>query len=415
MIPAIKLSAHINPMCISVMEYESYRMDVRLDVTTPTIHQGAVARPLNLALVFDKSGSMGGNKIETARAAAFRVLDLLSDNDTFCLIAFSTDFEVLVPARRVGGQRDAIKAAIARLSPEYTTKMTGALDATVAQLAPFMKEGVFTAAYVLTDGAVDTDDASSTLEAAMRMIAAGVELRAGGIGDDWKMDYLNSLTADPSKVQALNLDNLSDMIAEFESLVMQRGHLLTANAQLTIEAPPLRLDIVEVNADRLSARKRLKLDQFNTTAIGNLPAGVTWDLHIGVSVKKPDSPRTIPITFRLRYDLPALGLANQVAETTLEIRVVDNTQTAFQPNALVTETLDNIREIITAGKVDEALKNGDTARATGLLGRLTGELRKTGQLAAAAKAEATLKSLEQGDVEHARKNNNRMTGELKKV
>src|SRR5579885_1686553 len=118
--PRMTMQAHVHPKAMLVDTTERV-VSVRLDLNAPTESAGAVARPLNLALVIDKSGSMSGQKIETAKAAAARVVDRLANGDTFTLVAFSGEAEVLVPACRVGEQRKDIAARISRLAPESAT------------------------------------------------------------------------------------------------------------------------------------------------------------------------------------------------------------------------------------------------------------------------------------------------------
>ena len=56
------------------------------------------ARPLNLAVVLDKSGSMTGAKLEKTKQAAMQLVDRLAPNDIFSLVIFSDEARVLVPA-----------------------------------------------------------------------------------------------------------------------------------------------------------------------------------------------------------------------------------------------------------------------------------------------------------------------------
>lgn len=394
MSPAIRLKAHVSPTTIPVVPTD-YIATVRLDVITPGLHEGAVARPLNLALVFDKSGSMGSpmSKIQTAREAAARVVDHLSDSDTFCLVSFSETHDVLVPACRVGGNRDAIKAAIGKLVPETTTNLKSALEAAAAHLRPHMKEGVLTSIYALTDGVVA--DADASIQAASQLIASGMDLRAGGLGADWKIAFLDRFTGDPKKVIPLTLENLPQMIDEFEQYVKRKGHVITSKCRLSFEVPARRLRVKAVIADRLGDRKLLPLDANNTTLLTNLPAGTTADYAVELVVA-PGGARDIPATFRVHYDLPAAGLFNQVAETTADIRVVENAE--MKINDVVEQTLLNIREVRTAEKIEEAIKNNEKGRATGMLDNLEGLLRKTGRLVEADKAAEMKKELEKSHV-----------------
>ena len=57
-------------------------------VTVVPPRNGAPARPRDVALLLDRSGSMGGWKLVAARRAAARVVDALASDDRFCLLAF---------------------------------------------------------------------------------------------------------------------------------------------------------------------------------------------------------------------------------------------------------------------------------------------------------------------------------------
>jgi Ca-activated chloride channel family protein len=54
-------------------------------------------KPLRLALVLDRSGSMGGEKIRTARNAALAVIERLNEQDEVAVVIFDQQVEVLQP------------------------------------------------------------------------------------------------------------------------------------------------------------------------------------------------------------------------------------------------------------------------------------------------------------------------------
>jgi Ca-activated chloride channel family protein len=56
--------------------------------------------PVNVAIVIDQSGSMGGDKIENARRAAIQAVDLLQDSDIVSIITYDDRAQVLVPATK---------------------------------------------------------------------------------------------------------------------------------------------------------------------------------------------------------------------------------------------------------------------------------------------------------------------------
>jgi Ca-activated chloride channel family protein len=65
--------------------------------------------PVNLAIVIDKSGSMGGGKIKKAREAAKQAVDRLADTDIISVIAYDDKVSVLVPATKLSDRKNIKK------------------------------------------------------------------------------------------------------------------------------------------------------------------------------------------------------------------------------------------------------------------------------------------------------------------
>lgn len=343
MTPAIRLTAHVSPLSIPV-EPDERVVTVRLDVITPGEAEGGLARPLNLALVLDKSGSMQGDKIETAKAAAIEVVNQLADADTFCLVAFSATADPLVKATRIAGNQEAIRNRIRELKAESTTFMATALEAATDQLRPHIVEGATTAIYVLTDGQVH--DAANCLQLAPNIVREGIGIRAWGIGKEYKLDFLDQLVGDPVEGRVKDLvthvtpDNLAEMITKFVHYVSRKGHVVTANGFLTVDVPPRRVQIVSVTSE--GNRRRLTLDANNTTPIGDLPTGITADFAIELSVRSGlEGPQQVA-RFRLRYDLPAVKLSHQLAETTATVMVTRDPNKMLEANPYVHEMMGRI-------------------------------------------------------------------------
>ena len=68
--------------------------------------------PVNLGLVIDRSGSMGGDKIRLAKDAAVAAIRRLDSRDRFCVVSYDDLVEVVVPSTVATGNAvaDAVRA-----------------------------------------------------------------------------------------------------------------------------------------------------------------------------------------------------------------------------------------------------------------------------------------------------------------
>ena len=67
-----------------------------VELTAPDAPSRATRVPVNVALVLDRSGSMGGQKIALARMAVEHALRLLKPADRFSLVVFDDVVSVVV-------------------------------------------------------------------------------------------------------------------------------------------------------------------------------------------------------------------------------------------------------------------------------------------------------------------------------
>jgi tight adherence protein B len=137
----------------------------------PFTVEHASSADLQVVLLLDVTGSMGGGALDAAKGAAIAFLDGLPDDVSVAVVSYDTDAEVV---SGFDGTRGQHVAAIERLEAEGATAM---YDAVVTSLDVFPgSEDATRAMVLLTDG---EDNASTTeLDAAVdRLAAAGVLLR----------------------------------------------------------------------------------------------------------------------------------------------------------------------------------------------------------------------------------------------
>jgi Ca-activated chloride channel family protein len=150
--------------------------------------------PVNLALVIDKSGSMGGDKIARAREAALEAVRRLSRDDLVSLVVYDNGVRTLVPARRVG-DGEALAAAIEGITADGGTNLHGGVVAGAAELRKHIEEGYTHRVLLLSDGLANvgpqTPEALGSLGATL--VREGISVTTIGLGLDFNEDLMTRL------------------------------------------------------------------------------------------------------------------------------------------------------------------------------------------------------------------------------
>lgn len=104
---------------------------VRLDdETTPTADQ-----PISMALVLDRSGSMSGAKLEDARRAAHRFVELLDGRDELAFITFSDQVESTELLTMTDANKVTVHGAIDAVTASGATYLSGGIERGTSALA----------------------------------------------------------------------------------------------------------------------------------------------------------------------------------------------------------------------------------------------------------------------------------------
>lgn len=154
--------------------------------------------PLNIALIIDRSGSMGGDKLAYVKQAALHLLDQLDERDRVAVVAY--DDEVLLLA---AGQyltpttRQPIRARIQALQPGGWTNLAGGwLTGCNAISTRLASEGV-NRALLLTDGLANRGivDIEDLIHHARELRLRGIATSTFGVGLDFNEHLLEALAS----------------------------------------------------------------------------------------------------------------------------------------------------------------------------------------------------------------------------
>lgn len=149
--------------------------------------------PKDVVLVLDTSGSMDGDKIVQARAAAQYVLDHLGAADRFNIIAFSTATRLFAPRPVPAVERAAGKQFVASLAAAGSTDINRALLEALAGADPERP----TVLIFLTDGlpTVGETDPDRIVANVRANAPRSVRLFVFGVGHDVDVTLLDALSS----------------------------------------------------------------------------------------------------------------------------------------------------------------------------------------------------------------------------
>jgi Ca-activated chloride channel family protein len=158
-----------------------------------------VRSPLRLALVVDRSGSMAGAKLVTAKQAALAVVDRLDERDEAAVVVFDEYVDVVCPAARMtAANRHQVRTALASVAARGSTALhEGWLVGCQNVAAEEPDTGDRLArCFLLTDGLANvglTDPEQIASQAAGIRDSAGITTSTFGIGADYDEGLLGPL------------------------------------------------------------------------------------------------------------------------------------------------------------------------------------------------------------------------------
>lgn len=155
--------------------------------------------PLAVYLVMDTSGSMAGAAIDNARKAAESVVKKLQDTDTFALITFSSDAQLLVGAGSLGPRRKEVLERIHQVEANGGTNISAGLDLAYGEarhaLAAAGGGDAVSVALLLSDGQATAGDTNAQSLAARSTNAFqdGIQTSAFGVGDQFDAPLISAV------------------------------------------------------------------------------------------------------------------------------------------------------------------------------------------------------------------------------
>jgi hypothetical protein len=144
-----------------------------------------------VGIIVDVSGSMQGDRIDAVRYATRRAIELLDENVSFFVVAFSSRAEIVAPLRQATREAKAFAdSQVQRLQAGGQTYMSLAMSAAVNQFG--QRPGALHYALFLTDGKNANDDAAN-LETVLGQCDGVFQCDCRGVGTDWQPGELQKI------------------------------------------------------------------------------------------------------------------------------------------------------------------------------------------------------------------------------
>lgn len=181
--------------------------------------------PMNLALVIDRSGSMGSeDKLVHAKAAAEQLVSRLRPEDRLAIVAYDDSIRTLVPSTTLEDE-DSIRAAIRGLAPGGSTDLHGGMVEGAEQVRGSHDPERLNRVLLLSDGLANhgVSNRGAIQRRASRCFEEGVQITTMGMGLQYDEDLLvgiareaggNYYYVDHAEAVGRHLDSEIDRMAQ---------------------------------------------------------------------------------------------------------------------------------------------------------------------------------------------------------
>ena len=200
---------------------------------------GAKRAPVNFALVIDRSGSMAGEKLQQAKRAAARLVELLDSNDRLAIVNYGSDVRTFESALCTPATKVQMQAAISRIQEEGGTNIGDGLRTGQSQLAMAQSDFRVNRLLLLSDGqptvGITTAQGLTALVSQIRQ--TGISVTSLGVGADFNEDLMQRL-ADVGGGAYGFVSNAQVMSALFEKDLKQAGTMVAQGVVVRFLVPP---------------------------------------------------------------------------------------------------------------------------------------------------------------------------------
>ncbi len=150
--------------------------------------------PANIAIVLDKSGSMAGEKLESAKQAARMAVSLLNENDIISIVSYDSTVNVLVPATKVSDKK-SINRAIDRMRSNGKTALFAGVSKGAAEIRKFLDKDRVNRVILLSDGQANVGPSSPSQlgDLGASLSKDGITVTTIGLGTGYNEDLMANL------------------------------------------------------------------------------------------------------------------------------------------------------------------------------------------------------------------------------
>ena len=301
----VNLQLALNDGAVDANQISTQRqLAISVSASGETIDQ---AVPLNLCLILDHSGSMGGKSLETVKTAACLLVDRLSPEDRLSVVVFDHRAKVLVPNQLIKDP-ESIKRQIKQLSAEGGTSIDEGLRLGIEELAKG-KQNTVSQAFLLTDGENEHGDNERCLKFAQLAASYNLTLNTLGFGDNWNDKVLEKI-ADAGMGTLSYIQQPNQAVTEFGRLFNRMQTVGLTNAYLLISLMPnVRLaelkPIAQVSPDTIDLPIQAESDGRLGVRLGDLMTDVERVVLVNIYVGQLPEGKQAIANIQVRYDNPA--------------------------------------------------------------------------------------------------------------
>lgn len=355
-----------HPTLAAGRETETYLF---LDVTAQTEAASGATTPVNLSIVLDRSGSMQGQRMENAIAAASGMMRRLRDGDTVSVVGYNTSTQVFLPPTRIdAGNRELALSSLRSIDAQGNTCVSCGIE-TAMDLLARGQTGQVQRILLLSDGEANTG--IRDVEGFRRLgdRARGMETAVSSIGVD--VDYNERVLfalSQSSNGRHYFVDDPSGLPRIFDDELQSLVTTVATNASVDIELSP------GVTVEQVFDRSFEQRGDRVTVPFGAFAAGDEKTVLLRLRVPAGDAGRRPIASARMRYQDLVLGKPGDCAGEL--VAMLSRDAASISPLDPVVETrLARSETAAALALANEQFARGDVVAARGTIDSNRGRIR----------------------------------------